>query len=423
MKKTIRNLLLILGLSIIAGFLLLSLSFALPFRWPEKLRAESILSLTQEGLYPADTFSGRSVDNWADCYSLLIASYDGDETPFEKASGAYFYSGCYNPYDWITGRTDSSQSPAEKVSYSRYWHGYLLILRPLMSFLNLNGIRLLNMVYIAVLVIMLLIVLQRNIPKSVFPFLFTLYLLAPSAVGKCLEYSGVFYIMLFMSLAIAGDWKYVSDRAGIRYLFLAGGILTAYVDFLTAPTLTLSIPLVFLCLRKKGETDLVSLVFSCIIYWGIGYAGMWAGKWIIAFFFQHRAFINELLFSVRQRSSSVGINGEGFARSHGLVLNIKHMLCNSYADLLIIIYAGLSAAWSLLNKKITSSHIKSAALLLIPAGIAICWYLIFTNHSVIHYRLHTYRTGVPAVFGLLCALDLGDLTRPSGQACSDLNDS
>ena len=27
--------------------------------------------------------------------------------------------------------------------------------------------------------------------------------------------------------AIAGDWKYVSDRAGIRYLFLAGGILTA----------------------------------------------------------------------------------------------------------------------------------------------------------------------------------------------------
>jgi hypothetical protein len=33
------------------------------------------------------------------------------------------------------------------------------------------------------------------------------------------------------------------------------------------------------------------------------------------------------------------------------------------------------------------------------------------NHSIIHFYLHAYRTAVSTVFTLLCALDLGDISR------------
>ena len=40
----------------------------------------------------------------------------------------------------------------------------------------------------------------------------------------------------------------------------------------------------------------------------------------------------------------------------------------------------------------------NVTLLLIPAVIPACWYLIMANHSIIHFYLHTYRTAVSTVF-------------------------
>ena len=411
MKKPISKMLFILTACVASGYLLIVCSYALPLQWPETLRNETTAILYQEGLYPADKVSGRHIDNWADSYSLLIASYEGEEGPFEKAANAYYYRSTYNPYDWLSGRTGPEQ-PVEKASYSRYWHGTVPLLRLLMCRMNFAEIRRLNTVCLAALLLTVFIVLQLRIPESVIPFLLTIFLLAPTAIGSCLEYSGVHYIMLLMTILIAIDWKPINAGTNVKYLFFASGILTAYIDFLSAPTISLSIPLIFLFLRRKKEKGLVSLAAFCVLYWVVGYVGMWGGKWLIAALSQGDSFVKELLYSIRQRSSASDLDGLAITRVHALSTNVKQLFSDWYINMLIILYTLLTAIRSMVRyRQITRLDIRNAGILSIPLLISVGWYLVFANHSIVHFWLHTYRTAAPALFGILCAIDLGNIQR------------
>ena len=387
------------------GYLLLSLSFLIPFRWPEKLREETVSTLYREKLYPTDRLSGRTIDNWADSFSLMIGSYEGDETAFEKASNAYYYSSHHNVYVTLSGR-GNPEFPLKKFSYARYWHGYLVLLRPLMSVFSFSQIRLLNTFCVWGLTGAALLVLMRNVPESVCPFILTLLLLAPSAIGKCMEYSGVFYIALTMALLIALGRKGGFEGGRVRYLFLAGGMLTAYVDFLSAPTLSLSIPFVILCLRRKGEKELPALALSCLLFWAAGYAGMWSGKWLIALLFQRRVFLDSLLQAVRERAALLGRNRRLLYRLGAVGRNAGQLFRDYRLDCLILAYICVMVLRNHSDyRHMTGADVRLKALLLVPLVISLCWYLILANHSVVHARLHAYRTGAPAVFGLLCALN------------------
>ena len=408
--KTIPGILLALAASILAGYLFLAAVFAVPFTWDGWEKEESIAALRREGLFPVDSSAGRRVDNWADSYSLLIASYDGDVGPFEQASNAYYMIRGYDPRAYLVGEADETL-PLQRASYSRYWHGYMLTLRPMMRFLTFGQIRRVNGLFSAFLMAVLMILMLRRLRKAVLPFLLSLLLLAPTTIGKCLEYSGVFNVMLVMCIAIAGGWKPVRSRNGIRWLFFFGGVMVAYVDFLSAPTLALCIPLGFLILERR-EKGMLPLLLSCIAYWGIGYVGMWAGKWVISFLFQRMDFLHRLTDSVRQRSSSTDLAGDAITRLNALISNYRQMLTIKYLDGLLLVYSGILVSGCLLNRKrIDRSVLERSALLLIPAVIPACWYLIMANHSIIHFYLHTYRTAVSTVFALLCALDLGDISR------------
>ena len=97
----------------------------------------------------------------------------------------------------------------------------------------------------------------------------------------------------------------------------------------------------------------------------------------------------------------------------------RTVLANAFGESLITIPAKLTdGSWPLLAKDYGTPlrhkpHMPLTtlekqwlkALLLVPLVISLCWYLILANHYVVHARLHAYRTGAPAVFGLLCALN------------------
>ena len=86
------------------------------------------------------------------------------------------------------------------------------------------------------------------------------------------------------------------------------------------------------------------------------------------------------------------------------------MFQNPNVNILIVVYTVLALIWSFYRRhQITVSELAFTGFLLIPAGISALWYLILANHSIVHFWLHTFRTGTPALFGLLCAVDLGNL--------------
>ena len=402
--KTIRNTVIILVSAVIIGYLLIVLSYALPLSPDPDMRARTVETMKDEGRYPSDSHSGRTIDNWADSFVFLISEYDGPENAFEKAADAYYLTNNRNPYLYITG-TGGGNEPV-RVEYARYWHGYVLFIRPLMRLADYEGIRTINFVVIAFLMVPVFIIMTEKMRNCVIPFLLSVFLLAPTAMAACIEYFYMMVIMLIMCLIVMSDHAFFIKKGRMKYFFLICGIAAAYFDFLTAPLITLLMPVTLMYIKRKDEEDIFRLAAVCMIMWAAGYAGMWFGKWVIAFISERQDFIASLTSSIDLRASAALEDGEEISRLQAITKNFSQLFGDGITDVLILIYAGMMICGGILKEGTgILRDMKGRAFLLIPLAAALCWYLVFANHSVVHSRLHTYRTAVPAVFGVLCALD------------------
>ena len=102
-----------------------------------------------------------------------------------------------------------------------------------------------------------------------------------------LQYSGMTYVALLAMLAVILLGKTGTTRRGDLELFLVLGAMTAFVDLLTTPLLTLGWPLgIALALRLKTAPSSGArqdLVFAgrAVGAWFLGYVGAWASKWAL----------------------------------------------------------------------------------------------------------------------------------------------
>ncbi len=395
--------------SILFGYLLIAMIYTIDGELlRENINTSGIL-LAEEGKYPKEKYSNRQIDNVADSVMLLVASYEGKESFFQKAANSYFvHNKDINAYDWITGNYDKQEYIAEINPYSWYWHGYILFLRPLLLMFDYGQIRYINTVCLCFLLVLFLGVMNRKIPKCTIPFILAVLLLAPSAIANCMEFSPVVYIMLIISLIVLVKGDDLSSK-GLIFLFLMSGITTTYFDFLTAPTITLTVPLTVLCIQREGKEYRKKIVISCVFSWFMGFTGMWVGKWIIAFIFRYSEFVEQLVTQLKFRTSSIAYSNVSISRFEIVKILIDALLENTYINKFIIGYTVVVVVGSIINRQnISFLRLYTALLLLIPIIIVFCWYYLIANHSSWHH-FFTYRSAAPCVFALLCALDLGNI--------------
>ena len=192
------------------------------------------------------------------------------------------------------------ENPKEpNTQYLRYWNGCMMVLRPLLVFLNMEQIYLINQIMLAILTLVLFIMLFKKSKKLAFIFLFTLILVSSWYASLCIEYSVMFYVMIITSMiAIKIDTNKKNkpkDEVNNKLLklFLITGIVTTFFDFLTTELLTIFVPLIIILIIRKEENRLDSLkgtimfVLKGFMLWFVGYAGMWLTKWILASLFLH----------------------------------------------------------------------------------------------------------------------------------------
>ncbi len=106
--------------------------------------------------------------------------------------------------------------------------------------MNLNSIRVLNMYAQLALVLLVAALMVRRGLSRYLPALFAAYAsLCPAAVMQSLQYSTAFYVAFgAMAVLLAAD-----GRLNDSLFFMAVGMLTSFVDFLTYPIATLGLPL------------------------------------------------------------------------------------------------------------------------------------------------------------------------------------
>ena len=248
--------------------------------------------------------------------------------------------------------------------------------------------------------------MNKKYPNLTLPFFISVMLLAPTAVCKSLQFSSVYYVMIFsMVIFMWNPGKFLNGEKVI-WLFLGVGIVTVYLDFLTYPMATLTIPLTLLCIREKDGRikDSMKLVIFCAAMWGVGYALMWGGKWIIAAISGGEEFLEELLTSIKFRSSAKYVGNVEISR----VETLKRAFEWTFSDKLWAMAAAAFAVICLARVMLSTKYVKKkelslGLLLLAPSACCLLWVLVLANHTAIHL-FFTYRTVVPVVFCVLTFL-------------------
>ena len=403
LMKTIMKLILILIGSVLLGTAFLYLVFLLPTDGMSRHAKDAVTAFSIERNYPMmDGTEATQLDNWTDSLMLLNALFEKEGTrTLEQVLDVYqpgYESG--NPTESFILYEDGTK-PLYTTSYSRYWHGYLVILKPLLTVMGYLGIRGLNRILQTLLMLATAVILwRRHGLRPILPLAAAYGFLRPGAVAFSMQFSTVFYPSMIAVLIMALFYDQVNKGNRFLYLFLLVGIITNYLDFLTYPIAGLGIPMgMWLCLsRGKSWQYQAKQVILGSMCWGFGYFGMWIGKWVIGSILLHKSIIADALTQAQFRSSStVG----DITVSRGLVI-LRNLYTGTGGRLwLFLLVPVIMLAMGLWQSK---WNWKKLALQIIPyllvAAMPFVWYAVMLNHSFVHHWF-TYRGLAASVFAVV----------------------
>lgn len=259
--------------------------------------------------------------------------------------------------------------------YSRYWFGFQVVLKPMLVWFDISEIRIINVIALCVLFIVVVAMIWHVLSFH-FAIIFSLSLLAVGfpVLALSLQYSSCFYVAFLALIYI------MSTRVGklncntLPVTFFVIGGITSFLDLLTAPLLTLGLPLAAALLRRRDENDNMSLCLICICCWLAGYGSLWAMKWILATLFTSDNVLLDAMFSVKKR---VGLSETQSSESLLPIIMVSLMLMTG----LIICLTGLFT-----SRRIRYSGVAHRyRYLLVIALLPVVWVLAVRNHSIVHH--------------------------------------
>lgn len=398
----------LLLLSTFIGYGLLVLIFLIPGNSPKIVThiTESLETFITESHYPQAIIGieHSMLDNYTDGLMLNNAVYNGKENAFIKASKVYKYlyenqTPMESLISLFSGNADYSKNP-----YSRYWHGYLVILKPLLLFFNYSEIRLLNSGLQIILFALVICAFTYKKKKSyILPFVLCILSLIPVSVGLSLQYSAVYYISLSAALTLLLFSDTLKEKQLLPEFFLFIGILVNYFDFFTYPLFALGFPLcvIFLLYDNLSLRETLKMFAGNCFSFGFGYSMMWLLKWMIGTLVTGDNVFKSALDKCAERTSTTAFDTT-ITIADTLKLNLGIFATKKMLLLMIAIVFAL-ICYNLYRKVTVNRIINCILPYTATALLPILWYMFASNHSYIHHNF-TFRTFSVAIFAYLCML-------------------
>ena len=272
-------------------------------------------------------------------------------------------------------------------SYTRYWHGYLPIIKPLFLLFNYNTIKVMQLFFQLILLIVLIKLMKKNkLEQYIVPFIISIALIHPEVIGQTFQYSSMYNLMLISTIILLKYKDNLIKKDLLIYYFLIVGMITSFVDFLTYPAITFGVPILFyILLQKKNIKSIFIDIIKYGLLWVVGYFGMWFSKWVIASLVLHQDIIGQSLGVASWRTST-----EDFTRLDAIIKNIAIYSKKAY----VVIFLSIAIYYCVRIVKNRNNITKEKLLKILPllsiALIPFAWYFVISNHSYIHYWM-TYR--------------------------------
>lgn len=224
-------------------------------------------------------------DNYADVILQNILWNIDSGDPFVSSLDTKYFDGDEFGVNWGYYAAINGYQP--NTDYSRYWHGSVIFIRPLMTVTDVKGVKLAGFsaaVLLALTVCGLLLLKKQYFAAAAFAL--SLICVQFWNVRLSLEYLPMMNIALigcicFICLEKKGD-------TALTVLSVIFGAMTAFFDFLTAETLSILLPLLLVFIIREQENRLgqlrenLLLSVKCGGCWAAAYAGTFLVKWTAA---------------------------------------------------------------------------------------------------------------------------------------------
>lgn len=413
MKKNVKkvlNIAIVFVAGIMLGFIFLVLSFCLPEEPMQEHLRESIPTLTKylgtsEMIVGyQSTFDGSFTDG----LMLQNAVYDEGHTLLEKTMGIYrngWENDLWYPRETLVEYLNGVAT--EEYSYARYWHGYLVALKPMLMLFNLEEIYFFNQITQALMLLFVVgALVKKNKTKYAVCYGITYLFLVPVVMPMTLSLSICFYLYLIINclqMCWHDKWE---EKGWYTYVFFIIGMATSYVDFLTYPIVTLGIPMVMYFVLSKEDKikQILAKVTTYSAIWGIGYIGMWASKWLIGSLILKENILQDAGNTLAQRVDTITYDSRLLSFFSVVWYNMKMYKALPYILLVLILFVAVIV----LTIKYPAIRSKKQFLLgclpyLVISIMPFAWYALALNHSGEHY-MFTFRALIVTVFAGSCML-------------------
>ena len=280
----------VLPLAWLIGLLMLWGVYSLPGEMPLKHAQESAHVFWTEKTNQTWVLGGLPnvwQDNIADAYIIGMAANEVDAgyTPLERALNAYFpmipekeYASCTHLAMYL----NDPEQPVDLYYYGRYWGGFALMARLWLFVCTYPQLRMINLVLQLLVAAAAVFCAWRELGwRGGVAVLIAYVTLSPYTISLSMQYYPCFYLGFGGMIAVCLLHRKKAGLEAYSWLFLVLGILTAYLDFLTYPAAVVGLPAMIWLALHPSEDRVVLKLLRLGLLWALGYAGMWAGKWIL----------------------------------------------------------------------------------------------------------------------------------------------
>lgn len=404
MKREIKYIGKILGLlliSVIAGTLLLVAVYMLPVQNMKDNARRSTAIYDYEWVYPQIMagYKMSQLDNCTDATMVLNAICPKVEDVVSDAMtvNRVNYPG-RTPVGSLTDYANDVIAENQIISYPRYWHGYLVVLKPLLMLFDIADIRIFNMFCFFTLLIYIVLQMERQGLKKYIPwFAITIALLNPLAIPLSFQFSTVTYIALLSVIFVLKKENWAREKS--FFFFMIIGILTAYFDFFTFPLVGLYFPMIFLLIKENEWKKATKMVVINSIAWIVGYVGMWASKWLVGSLLTGK---NILVDAILRANDYANPNEADVSRLEIILKNVLVLV--KWPIIIVGVIVAVRILWHILGavrEKQSNGYIMIPYLIIAIAPIV--WYMAAGTHSYVHYWF-TYRELCVSVFAVLVGM-------------------
>jgi hypothetical protein len=342
-----------------------------------------------------------------ECISLGIGLNKAETAWQTAATGSYPMSGsthaCHGLHQAVSG-TETSWQP-----YFRYWHGYRVILAPLVTLFPLWFVKIINALVVAAACAALCIALCKRGGAAVATIFLATFLCLSDVlfIWRTSTHSiSLAYILAGSSLfaiALQRDWA-------PRNLIVMAAILGSafnFIDFLVNPPMMPMLISFFVLLANRRDAGMLAL--ATVIAWFAGYAETWVAKWLLAYLAMPSSagVVSDILSTIEVRTVGA-LNGvylvplAATVRAFLRALNRVGVIVPLILTLAVAHYAAI----------VSRIDWRRALWLCSPVLVSVLWFEALSSHTQFHLTVSS-RSAAMAFSIFLSAMVMSMPRRPS----------